>query len=229
MQETYQDRRIIDDKHPDVNERLTMKTSHITEKANRVISLESKAIQGLQKQPGIESLPEIADLIIRCTGHVLVAGAGTSRTVASRFAHLLACCGTPALPLNAADALHGGAGAIKKEDLLFIISKGGMSREINRLAEIAKTRGAAIIAQTENPDSPLGKISDAVYCIKAPVEIDPYGMIATGSSLLNSAAGDILCWILLEMREYTKDQFALTHPEGAVGQKLDTEKRGSDQ
>ena len=171
-----------------------------------------------------ESAVAVARLMFNCEGHILVAGAGTSRAVSQRFAHLLSCCGTPAVALNAADCLHGGAGAITSDDILYVISKGGYSREINGLVEIAKGKGAKIIAHTENPDSPLGKMSDAIYKVKAPEDVDPYGMIATGSSLVNGAACDVLCVLLLEMRGYTKAQFSVTHPEGAVGKKIAEEK-----
>ena len=201
-----------------------MNSTQILEKAQSVLINESKAVRALEAQIHAESLERITQMILDCPGHVLVAGAGTSRAVSVRFAHLLACCGTPALPINAADALHGSAGAIKAGDVVFVISKGGKSREINRFVEIAKNRGATIIAQTEKPDSPLGLLSDAIYHIVAPADVDPYGMIATGSSLVNAAAGDVLCALLLEKRGYTKEQFGVTHPEGAVGAILEQEK-----
>jgi len=200
-----------------------MTKKYMVEKSINIIEKSKNALQLL----GEQITPAVADvvgLIYNCPGHVLVAGAGTSRAVAVRFAHLLACCGTPALPINAADALHGGAGSIKKGDVIYIISKGGESREINRFAEIAKSRGAKIISQTEKPQSTLGKKSDAIFHIVAPSDVDPYGMIATGSSLVNSAAGNILCELLLEKRGYTKEQFGATHPEGAVGKTLEQER-----
>jgi arabinose-5-phosphate isomerase len=189
------------------------------EKACEVISRESDAVRSLAAQID-DSAAEVARMMFACKGHILVAGAGTSHAIAQRFAHLLSCCGTPALALNAADCLHGGAGAVTNGDVLYVISKGGHSREINCLVEIAKGKGARIIAHTENPDSPLGKMSDAIYRIKAPDDVDPYGMIATGSSLVNGAACDVLCVLLLEMRGYSKEQFSVTHPEGAVGKKI---------
>jgi D-arabinose 5-phosphate isomerase GutQ len=192
-------------------------------KAREVISRESDAVRALTAQID-ESAAEVAKLMFNCKGHVLVAGAGTSRAISQRFAHLLSCCGTPAIALHAADCLHGGAGAITRDDVLYVISKGGHSREINCLVEIARGKGAKIIAHTENPDSPLGKMSDAIYKVKAPEDVDPYGMIATGSSLVNGAACDVLCVLLLEMRGYTKEQFSVTHPEGAVGKKIAEEK-----
>lgn len=187
--------------------------------AREVIRREAAAVNVLGEQLD-ESVVEVARLMLGCKGHILVTGAGTSRAIAQRFAHLLSCCGTSALPLNAADCLHGGAGAITDRDILYVISKGGHSREINCLVEIAKQKGARIIAHTENPDSPLGKMSDAIYKIKAPEGVDPYGMIATGSSLVNGAACDVLCILLLELRGYSKEQFSVTHPEGAVGRKI---------
>jgi len=189
------------------------------ERAREVIAREAAGVKALTEQFD-ESVVQIARLMLGCRGHILIAGAGTSRAVAQRFAHLLSCCGTSALALNAADCLHGGAGAITSRDLVYVISKGGHSREINSLVEIARNRGAKIIAHTENPDSPLAKMSDAVYRIKAPEDVDPYGMIATGSSLVNGAACDVLCVLLLELRGYTKEQFGTTHPEGAVGKRL---------
>lgn len=200
-------------------------TAEYAEKARQVILRESEALIALTKQMNGETLQKITEMMLNCSGHILVTGAGTSRAVAHRFAHLLACCGTPALPINAADALHGGAGAIRLEDILFVISKGGTSREINTFVDIAKRAGAQIIAQTENLHSPLAAKSDAVYHIIALENVDPYGMIATGSSLLNALAGDVLCCLLLELRGYTKEQFGITHPEGAVGVKLEQEKK----
>jgi D-arabinose 5-phosphate isomerase GutQ len=195
------------------------------ERAKRVLADEAEAIKSCIQQIN-NSIEDIADLILSCSGHVLVTGAGTSRAVAQRLAHLMACCGTPALFINAADCLHGGAGAITDKDIVYIISKGGRSKEINNFAAIAKKRGAKIIAQTEKPESPLGEMSDLIFNIIAPPDVDPFGMIATGSSLVNSAAADALCILLLEKRGYTKKEFVFTHPEGAVGVQLTQEKRG---
>ena len=78
-----------------------------------------------------------------------------------------------------------------------------------------------MVAQTENPESPLAQLCDVVFVIRTEGDVDPYGMIATGSSLVNGAAGDALCVLLLEMRGYTKESFGHTHPGGAVGKRLE--------
>jgi D-arabinose 5-phosphate isomerase GutQ len=200
-------------------------------RARQVARREAQGVAALAAQLDGRLL-EVVELLYACQGHVLVAGAGTSHAVAQRLAHLLSCSGTPALCVNAADALHGGAGAVTGRDVVYLISKGGRSAEINRFAEIARARGAKIVVQTEDPEAPLGQMADAVYPVRAEGgvdagdeidpgdQIDPFGMIATGSSLVNAAAGDVLCVLLLERRGYTREAFAVTHPGGAVGEKL---------
>jgi D-arabinose 5-phosphate isomerase GutQ len=202
---------------------MVVRDEALVNRAREVVSREGQAVKELSGQFGAGLLP-VVETLLNCPGHVLVTGAGTSRAVAQRFAHLLACCGTPALFIPAADALHGGAGAIKDGDVVYIISKGGQSREINQFAEIARQRGARIIAHTEKPTSPLGQMANQVLHIVSPSDVDPYGMIATGSSLVNSAACDALCVLLLELRGYSRGAFGQTHPGGAVGKRLSDEK-----
>jgi arabinose-5-phosphate isomerase len=193
--------------------------AHWVARARTVIEREAAGVGALADQMS-ETLVDVVEVLYKCKGHVLVAGAGTSHAMAQRLAHLLSCCGTPALCIDACDSLHGASGALCPEDVLYVISKGGRTAEINALAEIARARGSTVVAQCESLDSPLARMSDVVYQIVAPRDVDPYGMIATGSSLVNGAAGDVLCVLLLERRGYTKAQFGETHPGGAVGVKL---------
>jgi len=190
--------------------------------AKEVIEEESRAIASLVQQLDM-SFVRVAEALLSCQGHVLVAGSGTSHPVAARLAHLLSCCGTPSLFIHPGDAQHGQSGALTDRDLLIAISKGGETLEVNHLAKIAKTRGTKVVALTENPDSTLGRISDMVLKIAAPPDVDPYGMIATGSSLVNSALGDALCVVMLRLRGYSRESFGQTHPGGAVGKKLSNE------
>jgi D-arabinose 5-phosphate isomerase GutQ len=188
-------------------------------RAREVIDREAQGVRALAGQMD-EHLGEIVDLLFHCQGHVLVTGAGTSHAVAQRLAHLLSCSGTPALCVSAADSLHGASGAVTAKDVVYVLSKGGRTAEINQFVEIAKARGAVIVAQTEAPDSPLAQLADVVYQVQAVGDVDPYGMIATGSSLVAGAAGDVLCVLLLERRGYSLEEFGETHPGGAVGEKL---------
>ncbi len=191
-------------------------------KARSIIEAEAQAVQALADQVN-KHFVEVVEILLHCPGHILVTGAGTSHAVAQRFAHLLSCSGTPALCIDAGDALHGGSGAITANDVLYVISKGGHSDEVNKFVRIAKTRGAKVVAQTENIDSPLAELSDAVFQVITEFDVDPFGMVATGSSLVNSAAGDVLCVLLLELRGYSRDDFSQTHPGGAVGIKIKDE------
>lgn len=196
-----------------------MNDQQILDMAAAVIEQESQAVASLVKQLK-PTLAKAAQAMLGCKGHVIVAGSGTSHAVALRFAHLLSCCGTPALFLHPGDSQHGLAGAVRAEDVLVVLSKGGETTEVNFLANVAKERGAFVIGITEHPASTLARISDITLEIRAPEGIDPYGMIATGSSLFNSAFCDALCVVLLNLRGYSKEQFGQTHPGGAVGRKI---------
>ncbi len=187
--------------------------------ARETIQLESKAVAGAADQLDGHFV-EAARILLECKGHVLVAGSGTSRSVGERMAHLLSCCGTPSLFIHPGDSQHGLSGALRSEDVLIALSKGGETEEVNYLVKVARQRDLKIIGITEKPESTLGKTSDVCLKMVAPEGVDPYGMIATGSSLVNSALGDALCVVLLQMRGYSLESFSKTHPGGAVGRKI---------
>jgi D-arabinose 5-phosphate isomerase GutQ len=187
--------------------------------ARSAIQQESEAVAGLVEQLGPEFVAA-AELLMACEGHVLVAGSGTSHAVGARLAHLLTCCGTPALFIHPGDSQHGLSGAVTSRDILIALSKGGETQEVNVLVSIARQRGARVVAVTEQPDSTLGRLSNLVVPDRAPGRADLHGMIATGSSLVTCALGDALCAVLLTMRGYTREQFGQTHPGGAVGLRL---------
>jgi D-arabinose 5-phosphate isomerase GutQ len=196
-----------------------MTESGLLELAARVIRDEAAAVDGLAERLPAE-LPRAVRLLLDCPGHVIVSGSGTSHAVALRFAHLLSCCGTPSLFLHPGDSQHGAAGALRAGDVWVALSKGGETTEVCFLAGIAHKRGASIVAVTEEPGSTLGRLADVVLEVRAPAAVDPYGMIATGSSLVTSALCDAICVALLEQRGYSQDEFGETHPGGAVGIRL---------
>jgi D-arabinose 5-phosphate isomerase GutQ len=196
-----------------------MEDKEIIRMAKKVVQQEAEGILTLLDQLDI-SFVKAVRLMFDCKGHVLVSGSGTSHSVARRLAHLLSVCGTPALLLDAGDSQHGLSGAITANDVIVAISKGGTTTEIVFLAKVAKDRGAKVIAITEKTESELGKLADVTMSAVAPPEVDPYGMIATGSSLFYCALGDALCVVLLNLRGYSLEQFGETHPGGAVGKKL---------
>jgi len=195
--------------------------------ARSVIEREIASIASLTEQLD-ESFVAVASTLLECSGHVLVSGTGTSNPVAARLAHLLSCCGTPALFIHPGDSQHGLSGAVTARDVVIAVSRGGETAEVNHLARISKGRGATLIAFTEKPDSSLGRLSDLVLRIQPAPEADPFGMIATGSSLTVCAMADALCVVMLELRGYTRDAFASTHPGGAVGRMLSDQQGGDE-
>ncbi len=199
-----------------------MSPEEILQTARSTIERESRAVASLVQQIGPEFVAA-AQALLACQGHVLVAGSGTSHAVAARLAHLLSCCGTPALFIHPGDSQHGLSGAVTGRDVLIALSKGGETTEVNFLANLARRRGAQVIAITEKPQSTLGRLSHLVLQVETPPEADPHGMIATGSSLVNCALGDALCVVLLAMRGYSREQFGETHPGGAVGRRIAAE------
>lgn len=196
-----------------------MENEQIILKAQQVLKNEAEGILSIIDQID-HHFPKAVELLLNCSGHVLVTGSGTSSAIARRMAHLLSCCGTPSLFIDAGDSQHGLSGAVKDSDTLIALSKGGQTKEVITLARVAKEKGANLITITENPESDLGKMSDVILKIVAPNDVDPYGMIATGSSLINAAVGDAFCVVLLNLRGYTVEEFGSTHPGGAVGKKI---------
>jgi D-arabinose 5-phosphate isomerase GutQ len=184
-----------------------------------VIERESAAVASVAGQLG-DSFVAVVRAMLECEGKVLVSGSGTSHAVALRFAHLLSCVGTPALFLHPGDSQHGAAGAVAAGDVWVGLSKGGETAEVIFLAGIARKRGATIVAITEKPKSSLGGLADIVLHVTAPDGVDPFGMVATGSSLFSAALCDAICVALLELRGYSVDEFGETHPGGAVGHRI---------
>ena len=184
-----------------------------------VIEREAAAVASVADQLD-ESFERAVRAMLACEGKVLVSGSGTSHAVALRFAHLLSCVGTPALFLHPGDSQHGASGAVSASDVWIGLSKGGETTEVIFLADTARKRGATVVAITEKPASSLGRLADIVLHVTAPDGVDPFGMVATGSSLFNSAFCDAICVALLELRGYSVDEFGETHPGGAVGHKI---------
>lgn len=196
-----------------------MDDAAIRKRGTEVIGREAAAVASLADQLD-ESFEQVVRAILACEGKVLVSGSGTSHAVALRFAHLLSCVGTPALFLHPGDSQHGASGAVSASDVWVGLSKGGETTEVIFLAGIARKRGATVVAITEKPQSSLGRLADILLHVVAPDGVDPFGMVATGSSLFNSAFCDAICVVLLELRGYSLDEFGETHPGGAVGHKI---------
>lgn len=167
-----------------------------------------------------EKFDQAVDLIYRSKGHVVVTGVGKSGHVAAKIAATLASTGTPAIYLNALDALHGDLGMVMDDDVVLLISNSGNTDELLRIVASIEDRHLPIIAMTGNPDSLLA--SHANYHINVAVEREacPLNLAPTSSTTAAMAMGDALACTLMEMRNFKAKDFALYHPGGSLGRKL---------
>ncbi len=151
---------------------------------------------------------------------IAASGCGHSGIACRHFAHLMCCIDLPARFLSPAEAVHGGLGYLHSGDAVILASRGGKTDELIPIAEVAKTKGATVIVVTEKPDSPLGRLSDIVLKMAVTKECDKYNCQGTTSFAVTSAIFDALQTALLEYTDFKNEQFALIHPGGAVGKRL---------
>ena len=160
--------------------------------------------------------------LLATTGRVVVTGLGKSGLVGAKLAATLASTGTPAFFVHAADALHGDAGMVTRDDLLLAISKSGTTAEVVRFAEVVRARGVAVVAVTGcGGGSPLCELADAVVDIGAGSEADPFDLVPTTSTAVTAVVGDALAVALMVARGFGPNDFHQHHPGGALGARLD--------
>jgi KpsF/GutQ family protein len=167
-----------------------------------------------------EAFIKCVEAIGTCQGRILTAGVGTSAAAAKKIAHSLSCIERPAFFLSPGDAVHGALGAAQKGDIAILISKGGGTREILNLIPALQTKQVFIIGVTEKADSVLARESNLLMRVKVEREADAFNMLATTSTMAVIAVFDAICIALMYYTNYTKEQFAIIHPGGAVGERL---------
>ncbi|MCY7294821.1 KpsF/GutQ family sugar-phosphate isomerase [Alteromonas sp. a30] len=197
-----------------------MNTSNsFIESALQVLEIEQQAISDLKQY--IDSDFALAcELILACQGKVVVTGMGKSGHIANKIAATMASTGTPAFYMHPGEAGHGDLGMLAKQDILITISNSGETDEILSLLPVVKRLGNKIISMTGNPKSKLAQYSDMHLCIKVSKEACPLGLAPTSSTTASLAMGDALAIALLEARGFSSDDFALSHPQGALGRRL---------
>ena len=151
---------------------------------------------------------------------IAAAGCGHSGIACRHFAHLMCCIDLPARFLSPAEAVHGGLGFLHENDVLVIVSRGGKTDELIPIAEVAKVKGAKIICVTEKFESPLAQLADIKLKMAITKECDKYNCQGTTSFAVTSAIFDALQTALVEYTGYKNETFALIHPGGAVGKRL---------
>lgn len=188
--------------------------------AQRVWEAEAASVRNLIHAVDPAAFGRCVDVLAKCRGKILTAGVGTSMAAARKIAHSLCCVERPASFLSPGDGVHGGLGLVQREDVVIAISKGGGTREIVHLLSAIKTKGAFLVGVTERGDSILARQSDLLLKVKVECEPDPFDMLATASTMAVIAVFDAVCIALMEVTGYTREQFAVIHPGGAVGDRL---------
>lgn len=158
--------------------------------------------------------------IFNTKGRLVITGIGKSAHIGQKIVATLNSTGTPSLFMHAAEAVHGDLGMITNDDVVLCISKSGNSPEIKVLAPLLKRDGNILIGMTGNKSSFLGKNSDFVINAYVEKEADPNNLAPTTSTTVQLALGDALAVALIEMRNFTANDFAKFHPGGALGKKL---------
>ncbi len=189
--------------------------------AKGVWATAASELQRLQDYAANDQFMKVVHLLANCKGRVMVSGVGTSGVAARKFAHSLCCIEVPALYLNPADAIHGALGVVQADDVVFLISKGGGTKELVQLLPALHTKNVNIVAITEQTDSPLARGSDYTLTVRVKKEADPFNLLATTSTLAVIGLCDAICISVMTITGYTEEQFAVIHPGGAVGEKLE--------
>jgi arabinose-5-phosphate isomerase len=200
--------------------------------ARRVLAIELEGIQRVSA--GLDqSFNNAVQLILSCTGRVVVSGMGKSGHIARKVAATLASTGTPAFFVHPGEASHGDLGMVMGSDVFLAFTNSGATEEIMAIAPQVKRVGAKLIAVTGNSLSPLAKIADIHLNSGVEREACSLNLAPTASTTAALALGDALAVVLLEARGFSEDDFARSHPGGALGRRLltrvgDIMRKGSD-
>jgi len=189
------------------------------ERAKESFQIEAKAVSEALDHMDFEALNKAVDVMSKCD-RIATSGCGHSGIACMHFAHSLCCIERPARFISPAEAVHGAMGFVQEGDVVVLASRGGKTAELMPILRIGKEKKAIIIGITENMESPLAQQSTIVIPMKIHKESDKYNSQATSSFVALSAIFDAMQVALMEETGYVNEQFALIHPGGAVGERL---------
>ena len=167
-----------------------------------------------------DSAFEKAVTLLKNAERIGATGCGHSGIICQHFAHLMCCIEQPAKFISPAEAIHGGMGFLQKGDVCLFASRGGKTKELLPMLDICKAKGVNIIAVTENEDSVMAQAADVVIKQHVNRETDKYNSQGTTSSTALCMIFHALQTALIEETDYKNEQFALIHPGGAVGERI---------
>ena len=196
-----------------------MPTKTFRESALRTISLERDAVSLLLDR--IDShFDKACELMLACEGRVVVTGMGKSGHIGTKIAATLASTGTPSMFVHPGEASHGDLGMITPKDVVLALSNSGSTAEVVTLLPLLKRMNTPLISMTGNPQSLLSTTADANLDVSVENEACPLDLAPTSSTTVSLVMGDALAIAMLEARGFTAEDFAFSHPGGALGRKL---------
>lgn len=167
-----------------------------------------------------EHFASVVDLLYACKGKVVVMGIGKTGLIGRKIASSFASTGTPAIFVNAAEAVHGDLGMVCADDVVLLVSNSGATNEILAVTDPLHQMGCRLIAMTGDLQSPLAQRCDLVLSVHVDKEVCPLGLAPTTSTTATLMMGDALMVCLMEKRHFQAENFAVYHPGGALGRKL---------
>ena len=194
--------------------------------ARETIDIEADALRAVYARLlDDDSVGRAVGMLLGCSGRVVVSGIGKSGHIARKIAATLASTGTPAMFVHPAEAAHGDLGMVTSEDAFIAISYSGEAAELLSILPIVKRMGAPLIAMTGKPQSSLAQLADVHLNIAVEKEACPLNLAPTASTTVTLALGDALAVALLDARGFREEDFARSHPGGALGRRLLTHVR----
>ncbi|MEC8684009.1 MAG: KpsF/GutQ family sugar-phosphate isomerase [Bacteroidota bacterium] len=191
----------------------------ILDSAKRTIAMELEAVATLHTLID-QDFAKAVSCIYNAKGRVIISGVGKSAIIAQKIVATLNSTGTPSVFMHAADAIHGDLGTIQKDDVVICLSNSGNTAEIKVLIPLIKNQENIVIAMTSNKDSFLAKQADALILAYAEKEACPHNLAPTTSTTVQLVMGDALALALLDLRGFSKEDFAKYHPGGALGKRM---------
>lgn len=198
---------------------MTFDPQQVLSRALQTFDIEAAAVQGLKARTG-DAFVEVVRRILATQGRVVVTGMGKSGHVGRKIAATLASTGTPAMFVHPAEASHGDLGMITAADVVLAISNSGESAELDAILPVVKRLGALLIGMTGGAQSSLARHADLVIDSGVETEACPLNLAPTASTTAQMALGDALAVALLEARGFGAEDFARSHPGGALGRRL---------
>jgi len=197
----------------------TVLNRHITQTGKTILEQEARAIQQIAERLD-NSFSDAVVLLASCKGKIIISGMGKSGIIAQKIAATMASTGSTSLFLHPADAAHGDLGIVSQDDVVICLSKSGTTEELNFIIPALKQIGATIIAMTGNKRSFLAQNAHITLDTDIEKEACPYDLAPTTSTTAMLAMGDALAISLMQQKNFTQRDFALTHPKGSLGRRL---------